>query len=128
MISLTETVHVAGMMGEIARSREATNEVLYEIIGAQLPPGGPARKLSLQDLAHDHGLRRPTGSRGSGQSRVQLWRHFASDRGHGGIVLSSGAECNTMSRFAARLANPKLTLRAKKRIQAAVYRFPGRNV
>jgi len=45
-----------------------TNKLLHEIIGAQLPPGGPAGKLSLQDLPYDHRLRRPPGARDLGDA------------------------------------------------------------
>jgi len=47
MISLTESVHMAGMMREITRAREATDEVLHEIVGAELSSGWPAGQLSL---------------------------------------------------------------------------------
>jgi hypothetical protein len=38
---------MAGMMREITRAREATDEVLHEIVGAELSSGWPAGQLSL---------------------------------------------------------------------------------
>src|SRR5262249_6510511 len=90
MTSLTQDRPEPGLGREVERPRQAADEVLDEIVGAELVPAGAARKLCFKDLPYDDRLGGATSPRGCAQSRVQIGRQLAGYRGH---VLDRITDC-----------------------------------
>src|SRR6266404_678018 len=88
MISLTEIPHVPRVAGQIAGSGQATDEMLDEIVGAQVLSVAWTEEICFQELAHDRRFRRAPRTRGRGQARVQLRRQLTRDCRHFGHGLA----------------------------------------